>query len=44
MKKIKDDELLAYGWFSLESAEDMKDKLRGSIILDQLREALASLN
>ncbi len=42
--KIKDDELLAYGWFSLESVEDMKDKLRGSIILDQLREALASLN
>ncbi len=42
--KIKDDELLAYGWFSLESVEDMKDKLRGSIILNQLREALASLN
>ena len=42
--KIKDDELLAYGWFSLESVEGMKDKLRGSIILDQLREALASLN
>lgn len=42
--KIKDDELLAYGWFSLESVEGMKDKLRGSIILDQIREALALSN
>ena len=38
--KIKDDEILAYGWFSLESVEDMKDKLRGPIILEQIREAL----
>lgn len=38
--KIKDDELLAYGWFSLESIEGMKDKLRGEIIVDQVREAL----
>ena len=42
--KIKDDELLAYGWFSLESVEEMKDKLRGPIILDQIREALALPN
>ena len=42
--KIKDDELLAYGWFSLESVEGMKGKLRGSIILDQIREALALPN
>ena len=42
--KIKDDELLAYGWFSLESVEDMKDKLRGPIILEQIREALALPN
>ena len=42
--KIKDDELLAYGWFSLESVEEMKDKLRGPIILEQIREALALPN
>lgn len=42
--KIQDDELLAYGWFSLESVEEMKDKLRGPIILEQIREALALPN
>lgn len=40
--KIKDDELLAYGWFSLEAMESMQDKLRGLIIIDQAREALAA--
>lgn len=40
--KIKDDELLAYGWFSLESVEEMKDKLRGETIIEQFRDALRS--
>ncbi|NCU38166.1 NUDIX hydrolase [Candidatus Saccharibacteria bacterium] len=41
--KIKDDELLAYGWFSLESIEDMKDKLRSEIIIKQFNDALEPL-
>jgi 8-oxo-dGTP pyrophosphatase MutT (NUDIX family) len=38
---LKDDELLAYGWFSLESLETMIDKLRDPQVLDQVRDALA---
>ncbi len=37
---LKDDELMAYGWFSLESLETMQDKLRASVVLTQAKEAL----
>ena len=40
--KIQDDELLAYGWFSLESIETMKDKLRSKTILEQLHDAFSA--
>jgi 8-oxo-dGTP diphosphatase len=31
---LKDDELLAYGWFSPESLELMKDRLRSQVIIE----------
>lgn len=37
---LKDDELLAYGWFSLGSLADMKDKLRAPVIYDQAKEVI----
>lgn len=37
---LKDDELMAYGWFSLDSLEAMHDKLRAPIVLTQAKEAL----
>jgi len=40
--KLNDDELLAYGWFSLESVEAMKDKLRVPNVLQQVRDAFAA--
>ncbi len=39
---IKADEIMAYGWFSLEQIYLMKDQLRGIIILEQARDALRS--
>jgi 8-oxo-dGTP diphosphatase len=37
---LKDDELMAYGWFSLESLESMQDKLRYPEVLEQARQVL----
>lgn len=37
---VKNDEIMAYVWFTLSQIEAMKDKLRGSVILDQARDAL----
>lgn len=42
--RIKQDELMAYGWFTLGEMESMKDKLRGLIILDQARDAFTAVN
>ena len=39
---LKDDELLAYGWFSLDALESMPDKLRAPVVLTQARDGLAS--
>jgi len=36
---LKDDELLAYGWFSLESLELMKDQLRTPLITEIVSKA-----
>lgn len=38
---LKDDELMAYGWFTLESLETMRDKLRTDTVLEQARDVLA---
>ena len=38
--KINEDEIMNYSWFSFEQIEAMQDKLRGMIILDQVRDAL----
>ena len=38
---LKDDELMAYGWFSLDSLRNMQDKLRAPFVLQLAREALA---
>lgn len=37
---IQDDELMAYGWFSAESLDLLKDKLRDPIIYYMAKEAL----
>lgn len=38
--KLKDDELLAYGWFSLDSIATNQIKLRSPRILEQIKEVL----
>ncbi|GCE20586.1 alpha/beta fold hydrolase [Dictyobacter kobayashii] len=40
---LQDHELLAYGWFSLESLQLMQDKLRLPILLGHAQELLTSL-
>ncbi|HLZ62952.1 MAG TPA: NUDIX hydrolase [Ktedonosporobacter sp.] len=40
---LQDHELLAYGWFSLESLQLMQDKLRLPILLGHAQERLTSL-
>lgn len=37
---LKDDELMAYKWFTLEELEKSKSALRGSCVIDQARDAL----
>ena len=37
---LKDDELIAYKWFTLEELEKSKSTLRGSCVIDQARDAL----
>ena len=37
---LKDDELIAYGWFSLDSLMSMPDKLRDPVVLEIAREVL----
>lgn len=39
---LKDDELMAYGWFSLESLQIMRGKLRLPILLENAQELLLS--
>jgi 8-oxo-dGTP diphosphatase len=39
---LKDDELMAYGWFSLDSLESMPDKLRAPVVLTMARDGLAA--
>jgi mutator protein MutT len=41
--KIKDDEIMDWGWFSLLEIENMKDKLRGLIILEQAHDAIETI-
>lgn len=38
--KVKDDEIMAFGWFTIEQIAEMKDQLRGLIILKQARDAI----
>lgn len=40
---IQDEEIMAYGWFSLESIELMQNNLRGITVLEQARDAFASI-
>lgn len=40
---LKDDELMAYGWFSLEALQIMREKLRLPILLGYAQELLISL-
>lgn len=43
--KLKDDELMAYEWFSLHELEDMKLSLRGSdYIIEQAKGVLSQVN
>lgn len=37
---LNDDELMAYGWFSLDSLVSMPDKLRDPVVLELAREVL----
>ncbi|HEX9153857.1 MAG TPA: NUDIX hydrolase [Candidatus Saccharimonadales bacterium] len=39
---LKDDELMAYGWFSLDSLKDMQHKLRTPGILERISAVLDS--
>ena len=39
---LKDDELMAYGWFSLESLQTMQEKFRVPTILEYAQEVLIS--
>jgi 8-oxo-dGTP diphosphatase len=39
---LKDDELMAYGWFSLESLQTMREALR-PVVLEQAQDALRDL-
>ncbi len=39
---LKDDELMAYGWFSLESLQIMRERLRLPILLEHAQELLTS--
>ena len=38
---INEDELLAYGWFSLKEVKQIADSLRGNIVLEQAKDVLA---
>jgi 8-oxo-dGTP diphosphatase len=38
--QLKADELMAYGWFSIESLETMRDKLRSTTVLEQAKDVL----
>jgi 8-oxo-dGTP diphosphatase len=38
---LRDEELMAYGWFSLASLEEMQNKLRNPVVLDLARKALS---
>lgn len=40
---LQDDELMAYGWFSLEALQIMREKLRLPILLGYAQELLISL-
>lgn len=39
--KLKEDELLAYGWFTLAELEQMADQLRSPTVLQQAKDALS---
>ena len=39
--RIKKDELISYGWFSLNELESMSESLRGPVVLQQAKEVLA---
>lgn len=39
--RIKKDELICYGWFSLNELESMSESLRGPVVLQQAKEVLA---
>lgn len=40
---IKEDELIAYKWFSLEELVNIEGSLRGEIVLEQAKDALKSV-
>lgn len=37
---LKDDELMAYKWFTFDELQKSKDTLRGSCVIDQAKDAL----
>ncbi|HEV2403149.1 MAG TPA: NUDIX domain-containing protein [Candidatus Saccharimonadales bacterium] len=39
--RLKDDELMSYGWFSIESLQLMRDALRAPLVLEQAKDALS---
>ncbi len=38
--RLKEDELIAFGWFELQQIEKMKDELRSAIVLEQAKDVL----
>lgn len=38
--RLKEDELITYGWFELQQIEEMKDKLRSDIVYEQAKDVL----
>ena len=40
--RLKEDELIAYGWFELQQIEEMKDELRSAIVLEQAKDVLTN--
>lgn len=40
---LKTDELMAYGWFSLQQLDEMRDELRAPVVLQQAREILIDM-
>lgn len=39
---LKEDELIAYGWFDLQQIEEMENELRSAIVLEQAKDVLTN--